>query len=224
MEHLAIFFDESGCLGSKSGSSKVFLATALVCYGKSNENVIKKAVYRTLKNKLKNKGGTMELKGMSTSLSVKKYFFRFLPPEGWALFSIILDKNNMIQFLRTKVAKEKMYNSIAQFLIPQIEFPKELKSVHIVFDKCKSTEEIRRFNRDLEKQLKVLLPAEMKLYIRHETSQANLGLQAVDLFSWGIFRKFDKNDLNWYDVFKHRIKLEEIYSHKSKTAPLIPIS
>jgi hypothetical protein len=36
-------------------------------------------------------------------------------------------------------------------------------------------------------------------------------LQAVDLFSWGIFRKYEKNNTEWFDLFKGKIKYDAVY-------------
>lgn len=39
-----------------------------------------------------------------------------------------------------------------------------------------------------------LLPLNTALNISHLTSEESAELQAVDLFSWGIFRKYENND------------------------------
>ena len=47
--------------------------------------------------------------------------------------------------------------------------------------------------------------------IFHESSHENHELQAVDLFCWGIHRKITHDDMEWFDIFKERIKSLEIY-------------
>lgn len=37
------------------------------------------------------------------------------------------------------------------------------------------------------------------------------GLQAVDLFSWGIFRKYENGDYGWYTIYWHKIRFETEY-------------
>jgi hypothetical protein len=49
----------------------------------------------------------------------------------------------------------------------------------------------------------------VKIY--HDYSHRNKPLQAVDLFAWGIYRKYEHGDTRWYDVFQERIVFEEIY-------------
>lgn len=82
---MIIFLDESGDLGfdfNKPMTSRKFVITLLVCDGKGVIDSLRKAVRRTLKNKLnRNKSGNrvaQELKGAKTTLAIKKYFFRNL--------------------------------------------------------------------------------------------------------------------------------------------------
>jgi len=38
--------------------------------------------------------------------------------------------------------------------------------------------------------------------IYHHRSDENVGLQTVDLFAWGVFRKHERGDTAWFDVFR----------------------
>ena len=58
--------------------------------------------------------------------------------------------------------------------------------------------------------LKSLLPVDSKLIIDHQMSQNNKGLQAVDLFAWGIFRKYETNDTTWYENFREKVIFEKL--------------
>jgi hypothetical protein len=74
-----IFLDESGDLGfdPNKNNSRHFTITLLVCEDKQVQDQIKKAVKRTLKNKINHKAKKRiveEIKGTGTSLEVKKYF------------------------------------------------------------------------------------------------------------------------------------------------------
>ena len=55
----------------------------------------------------------------------------------------------------------------------------------------KNKDEIADFNQHLANQLEALLPLAVPLNIYHERSHENAGLQAVDLFCWGVFRKYE---------------------------------
>ena len=78
-------------------------------------------------------------------------------------------------------------------------------------DKCKNKEEIADFNQYLGNQLEAKLPLNIPLNIYHEDSSASAGLQAVDLFCWGIYRKYEHADLEWYRDFCARIRFETEY-------------
>ena len=43
------------------------------------------------------------------------------------------------------------------------------------------------------------------------SSKKAAGVQAVDMFAWGIFRKYERNDYTWYSVFKEKIEYDEQY-------------
>jgi len=49
------------------------------------------------------------------------------------------------------------------------------------------------------------------LHIYHLSSTASFELQAVDLFCWGIYRKYEQKDMEWYDLFKSKIAYETEY-------------
>jgi hypothetical protein len=60
-------------------------------------------------------------------------------------------------------------------------------------------------------QLEALLPLNIPLNIYHERAHENAGLQAVDLFCWGIYKKCEMEDAEWYDIFREAIKFETEY-------------
>ena len=215
---MIIYLDESGDLGfdwSKSKTSRLFVITLLVCDGKHIQDGFRKAVNRTLKNKINhkknNKRIAIELKGEKTALFIKKYFQRHAPRAGWRIYSASLNKARVNQDLQTKQGKKKLYNFLARFILEKVEFPDSLPVVNLVVDRCKNTEEIKDFNQYMEYQLEGLLPLETRLFISHEASHENPGLQAVDMYCWGIARKDDRNDRDWYKLYRDKIVFETVY-------------
>jgi Protein of unknown function (DUF3800) len=94
---LLIYLDESGDLGfdfNKPKTSKKFVITLLACDNTVTMRHFRKAVRRTLKNKLNHKNArsriAQELKRTRTSLTIKEYFYRNLPESGWHIYSVIL--------------------------------------------------------------------------------------------------------------------------------------
>jgi len=212
-----IFLDESGDLGfdlSKKGTSPYFVITILVCDHKQAYDKIKTAVRRTLKNKLNNRKNNkrviQELKGEATAPGIKEYFLRNFPDEGWRLYSVTLNKRRTEEHLQTKAGKKKLYNFLARFLLEKVDFPEDLSVVNLAVDRCKNSEEIRDFNQYVQNQLEALLPLNTRLYITHETSHDNPGLQAVDMFCWG-FARLGHGDDGWYKLFRPWVKFQTIY-------------
>ena len=212
---MIIYLDESGDLGfdfSKRKTSRKFVITVLVCDGADAIQGFRKAVRRSLKNKLNSKRNlTNELKGTNTTHAIKEYFFRQLTSDGWRIYSVILNKNRVYDNLRTKQGKKKLYNFLARFVLEKIDLTKAGSVVNLVVDRSKTSAEIRDFNSYVENQLQGLLPLVVPLFITHELSCNNPGLQAVDLFCWGMFRKYEKNDTKWYKVFQKEISYEGEY-------------
>lgn len=213
-----IYLDESGDLGfdfDKAKTSRYFVITLLVCRDKSTQDEFRRAVSRTLKNKLnrsKNKTRPVqELKGTATTMAVKRYFYRQLPEDGWSIYSVTLNKARVDDHLRTRTGKKKLYNFLARFILEQVKFLEDAPRVSLVVDRCKNKEEIKDFNQYLANQLEALLPLNTKMNIDHLASHESAGLQAVDMFCWGIARKDGAGDGEWYQVYRGKVCFETIY-------------
>lgn len=215
---LFVYLDESGDLGfdfSKQKTSPYFVITILVCHQKVVVDGISTAVKRTLKNKLnhkkQNKRVVTELKGAETTFAVKEYFSRNLPDEGWDIYSVTLNKGRVEAHLQTKDGKKKLYNYLARFILEKIPFADDLPWVNLIVDRCKNNEEIKDFNSYVENQLNALLPLNCKLTIDHLASHENAGLQAVDLFCWGIARKDAYSEMDWFALYCDHVRFTTIY-------------
>lgn len=215
---MIIFLDESGDLGfdfSKSKTSRKFVITLLVCDSKEATDSFRKAARRTLKNKLNRKKResriVQELKGVKTGIEIKKYFYRHLTKKGWQLYAIVLNKERVYEDLRKPKVKKKLYNFLARFILEKVDLRNAGTAVTLILDLSKNKEEVRDFNSYVENQLEALLPLNVPLNIYHEHSYKNSGLQAVDLFCWGIFRKYEHGDSEWYDIFRSAIAYESEY-------------
>jgi predicted transposase YdaD len=103
---MIIFLDESGDLGfdfKKEGTTHFFVVTLLVVKDEQQAKLIRKAVARSLKNKIlrkrRGKPKNVELKGSSTALSVKKYFLKQLKDCCFSIYTIALKKKRVFQDL-----------------------------------------------------------------------------------------------------------------------------
>ncbi len=214
---MIIYLDESGDLGfdfDKPRTSKKFVITLLISDNPKASDGFRKAVRRTLKNKINRKRGKIfcqELKGTGTNQKIKEYFYRNLPLSGWSIYCIILNKKRVYDRLQTRPGKKKLYNFLARFILEKVDLSNPGSAVNLVIDRSKNNEEIRDFNQYVANHLEGLLPLKIPLYITHESSHSNPGLQAVDLFCWGLYRKYEWNDRGWYKVFRKKIAFEDEY-------------
>lgn len=215
-ECLFIYLDESGDLGfdfDNKNPSKYFVITLLICMNRNVIDIFKSAVRKTLKNKInhrKPKNLCNELKASHTFHHIKEYFYKHVQDnEHWQVCSIILNKVDLYRKVDNELQEKNLYNFLSRKILEKVRFGENLLRVELIVDKSKSDQEINIFNEYLSNHLASYLPLKARLVIDHVHSFANTGLQAVDLFSWGIFRKYEQNDLRWYSVYCHRIVAEE---------------
>ena len=213
-----LYLDESGDLGhdmTKAGTSRYLVITILEVTSYKAKKAIEKAVFRAVKNKLqkdfssKKRNRLMELKASNVSFSVKKYFYRQITTIPLSLYSVVLDKERYTKELQ--LSKSRVYNFITHLVLKGIPLEESTSEVVLIVDKSKNKQEIREFDEYLFTHLESSIPPQVSLLINHNYSHENKLLQAVDLFAWGLFRKYEVGDKEWYDVFKERIKYERIY-------------
>lgn len=209
---MVIYLDESGDLGfdfSKKGTTRYFIITILLCRTKESDKSIQQSVKRSLRNKIgKN---VEELKGVNTAHPVKRYFLKHIKEQEWNIYTVILDKRQVNPDLQSKQGKKRLYNYLSRVLIEQIEFPDNIPTLTLVVDKMKNKKDIEEFNQYLENHLTAHLPLNCIFYPYHKDSKEHPGLQAVDMFCWGIFRKYMAMDEAWYSCYQDKIKYEKVY-------------
>lgn len=212
---MLIYLDESGDLGfdfANKRPSAYFVITILVT---ENYSVLKSAVKRTLNNKInhqKKKRIVNELKGSATTLEIKKYFYNLLMQhDDWFLHTIILDKQHLLKNTKLTIDKEALYSLLTKIVLEEIETLNHAPLVHLHVDRSKNSKEIKLFDDYLRTNLPSDFSGQKTLNIEHLNSEKNAGLQAADIFCYGIARKYECNDISWYDLFKDKIKREIIY-------------
>ncbi len=215
-----LYLDESGDLGHYTDSpdaSRYFVITVLEVKNDKDKKTIEKAVERTLKNKLHKKrsrqmSSITELKATNTTFAVKQHFYRQIEKIPFHLYAVILDKTrfgNHLQFSHNRI-----YSFITHLVIKSLPLETATTRALFVLDQRMGGAAIREFNKLLRLQMESQLPPQVSLFIDHRNSNEMRPLQAVDLFSWGIYRKYETGDTEWYDVFQDKIKFERIYPDK----------
>lgn len=211
-----LYLDESGDLGFdfvNKKPSEYFTITILAIQGVENNRKLINSVKQTIKRKLNprehRKRIVGELKGTSSTIEVKKYFYKQIEKLPFALFSITLNKIKVFERLRRN--KERVYNYVARLVLDKIRFENATTQIDLIVDRSKSQKEIAEFNQYVFDQLQGRINPKVILNIEHRTSHIYRGLQSVDVFCWGIFRTYERKDFDWFNVFKGKIKYNEMF-------------
>jgi len=193
-----IFLDESGDLGFDFLNKKpslYFVITLMISY---NRKHIQTCVRRTLKkaNKILKKHKLNELKGSTVKLKFKRYLMEQLEKDtSWSIYSVILDKKALlINTPIEKLNKHALYNVMAHRALEDINFTSYNGRIHLMVDRSKNKKEMTAFNEYIRANLQALLQPSAHLSINHDLSHEEPGLQVADLFSWGIYRKYEIAD------------------------------
>lgn len=211
-----LYLDESGDLGfdfERKKPSEFFTITILATNHRETIKTIDLAVRKTLRRKVnKKKKSESELKGTRTSLAVKRYFFQQIAALDFELFSVTIAKRRVYRRLcRARRSKSRLYNFIAKQVLDKIPFESASGSVELVVDRSKGKREVAEFNNYVVAQLEGRLDPKYKLTINHRNSKTDRGLSAVDLFCWGIARRYECADDEWYTIFQDKIRLDKRY-------------
>lgn len=216
---LYLFLDESGDLGFdfvNKRPSNHFTVT-IVAVGRDYVPFTK-AVTKTLARKINPQQSRRrivhELKGSNTTLEVKRYFYEQVKRSKFGIYSITLNKRRVYETLARQ--RDRVYNFLARQVIDQIPIEQGPTRVHLIVDKSKPKPEIVNFNEYLYQSLQGRLSPQTPLDIHHWRSHEAKGLQAADLFAWGIFRRYERGDASWYSVFQEKIKFETLYLPNKK--------
>lgn len=221
-----LYLDESGDLGFdfvNKKPSKFFTVAILAITGHQANRKLIKSVKVVLRRKLNPKGKrnriVQELKGTATTIEIKKYFYKQIRDINFKIYAISLNKKRVYEYLVKD--KSKIYNFVARQVLDRIPFEANGDGrVEFIIDKSKNKPEIEEFNSYIGHQLEGRLDPKTPLDMHHLKSHETQGLQAVDMFCWGIFEKHEKNRSEWFDVFSEKIESCEIYLPELKQKPL----
>jgi hypothetical protein len=150
-----------------------------------------------------------ELKGSRTSLEVKEYFFNQVSGIRFALYSVTLNKQKVYPELQKE--KEVVYNYVSRLVLDEIPFQHADTRVNFTLDRRKPSQETKDFSHYVKQQLKNRLSPKVPLEIAHRSSEQSKGLQAVDMFCYGIFQKYEWQKRDWWDIFKGKVAKDTLY-------------
>ena len=210
-----LYLDESGDLGFdfvNKKPSKFFTVSILAISTHDANRKLIKAAKITIRRKLNppkhQKRVIQELKGTGTTIEIKKYFYKNIENVKFGIYSITLNKKKVYERLTKQ--KSRVYNYIAKKVLEKIPFEKNNGDrVELILDKSMAKPEIVEFNSYIRSELEGRLSPEAPLDIYHWLSHETYGLQAADLFCWGIFQKYERGNKEWLNVYKDKVRLDE---------------
>jgi hypothetical protein len=211
-----LYLDESGDLGFdfvNKKPSRFFVITILAVEGQDANRQLIKAVKKTIRRKLNPRGKRSriaeELKGTGTTLEVKRYFYEQVQDIDFKLYTIILNKRRVFENLADH--KARVYNYVSRILLEKIPLDQATVKVDLIIDRSKGKPEILDFNSYIRSQLEARIHPAVPLYISHYNSREHGGLQAVDMFSYGIFEGYEKKRWAWFNAFKEKVAFSTVY-------------
>lgn len=210
---LYLYLDESGDLGFdfvNKKPSNYFTICVLAIKGADKNRSLGNAVKAVLQRKFpKRTGEVQELKGNTLPLEIKRYFYRHARVIDFQLCAATLSKRAICG--RLSVEKDRIYSYLARLALEKVNFDDAAIRVIMTVDKRGPDRETVRFNNYILSQIKGMIDPLVPLDIFHVPSQESYGLQAADLFAWGVQRKYEMRDRAWYEVFKEKIRTERLY-------------
>jgi hypothetical protein len=204
-----LYLDESGDLGFDFVNSKPSRYFTLCILATSHPETNRRfgyAVKKTLKRKMPGKN---ELKATNTNLTVKKYVWAMIASDKFGVYTLTLNKLRVYDRLAEN--RERVYNFISRLVIDKIPFEKARGRIQLIIDRSKGRRQIAEFNTYLARQLSARISPDIPIDFVHADSCQYAGIQLADLFAWGIFRKYERDDTQWYDVYKEKVLLDKQY-------------
>ncbi len=203
-----IFLDESGDLGFKERSSKWFLFTIVLI----NDHKRIEKVIKNIRKGLKKKYKIRELHAYHADKITRIRMLKKLSEiKEIKILSIILNKQKV--YIDLQKQKDYLYNYTANILLDRLHNKRLIKTsepINLFIDQ-KDTKKFIREN--FEKYLKnnlIKRGNNGRIEIKIKPSHTERCLQAVDFVSWAIFRKYERNDYEYYELVKNKIIEENI--------------
>ncbi len=203
-----VFLDESGDLGFKKSSSRWFVITiAIISDARALERVIKK-VWKYLKTKHKSLG---ELHAYHADSHTRTRVLKKISEiADLKIQCVVLNKEKVYIDLQNQ--KNYLYNYTANILLERLHSQKLLgvnEPINVYIDRKDTKKKLREnFIDYLTTSMKSRRDGEFSVALH--SSHENKSLQAVDFISWAIFRKYERDDYEFYEIIKEKIIDEKL--------------
>ena len=99
-------------------------------------------------------------------------------------------------------------------MVDRVDLSWVKNSITIVLDKSKNKTEIKDCNDYLIRNIETKVDLLVIINIEHKNSTEIKQLQLADMFCYWFFEKYNKNKTDWLEVFKEKVKFDELYFDK----------
>lgn len=201
-----IYLDESGDLGfdfTKKGTSKFFILTFLFTENKKPIEKIIKKIHSGFKKSQKSK--LTMLHAIKEKPVTRQRLLKQLALTECRIMTICLNKKNLSD--KIKNDKSVLYNYGTNILLDRIYSKKIIKNLDNIILIASKRETNKYLNTNFKEYLKKNIEDKhgIKISIEIKTPAEEKILQVVDFVSWAIYRRYEKNDNNYYQIIKNKI-------------------
>ena len=128
---------------------------------------------------------------------------------GVSIDCLVVDKSKVPPAMR---GEARFYPSVLGHLLSLV-VPIELKSgdseeIVVITDTIPVNRRRRAVEKAVQTTLVSMLPSGVKYRILHHQSRSHYGLQVADYCCWAIFRKWEREDITWFDRIRSIVRNE----------------
>lgn len=127
--------------------------------------------------------------------------------------SLVIEKSKCNPSIREiEIFYPKMFGYLLKYICSQ-NILRGSQRLVIITDKIPVPKNRKLIERGIKSTLVDVMPSNISYSIYHHQSASHYGLQLVDYGNWSIFRKWESEDTQFYDLIKPSIKSEfDIFS------------
>jgi hypothetical protein len=101
----------------------------------------------------------------------------------------------------------EMLGYLLRYVIPR-EIKNGVDEVIVITDTIPIQKKRQAIEKAIKGVLAKMLPAGMRYRILHHASRSHYGLQVADYCNWAVFRKWQRGEVEFYDLIKPAVKSE----------------
>ncbi len=215
-----IFVDEAGNLDFSNKGTKYFLFTFLIKKRPFEiENKINELKYDLIEWSINNnkKIDLEYFHATENNPHIRKKMFELitkLDKSKISIYTYILEKNKV--FPEKREDKDTFYINNLEYATKNVLEGTSLENFVIFTDRLPIKHNknilIKGFKKGISNYIKNHKNnyEDIKYAILHHSSSSNTYLQIVDYINWAIFRKYEREDLEYYNQIRKYIKLEKV--------------